>query len=69
MRITVKKAELLNVLKEVFAELENNGSDGIEITIDDNKLYFGALEAGGLGCCMDFDCIQGLTEEEILELP
>lgn len=69
MKITVKKNELLNVLIEVFKELENNESDGIEIHIDDNKLFFATLECGGLGCCMDFDFVQGLTKEEILDLP
>ena len=69
MKITVKKKELLDVLVEVFNELENTGSDGIEIQIDDNKLYFATLEGGGVGCCMDFDYVQGLTKDEICDLP
>lgn len=69
MKITVRKKELLNVLIEVFNESENNNADGIVLEIEDNKLYLGALEGGGLGCCMDFDYIQGLTQDEILDLP
>ena len=68
MRITVKKNDLLKVLLEVYTEADNSGSNAIEISIEDNALYFATLECGGMGCCADFDCVQGLTEEEILDI-
>lgn len=65
MTIVIKTDDLINGLQEII----NEQKDAIELTIEDNTLYLATLECGGLGCCMDYDAIKGMTPEEILDIP
>lgn len=67
--ITVNKQALLKTLIEVMEEAERIGAEGLKLKIHNNKLNISILESGGLGCIDGFDTVEGLTEEEILEIP
>lgn len=68
MTITVRADELIKVMNEVFSEVQHSGAEGIELSIKDNQLSVATIECGGLGCCADFDVVQGLTKEQILDI-
>ena len=74
--IIVKSKDLAKIVgdcirenKEAATELNINLEINEETNETQKKLNVQVIESGGLGCICDFDTINELTEEEILNLP